>query len=115
MAGIVRQLWAAGRLRLLTSGEVDLADEATLAKAVDLLAEFTPAERQTIASKAVELGADAAIVTTLVNLATGEVIEVSAKPPRRWPWAWVLMIGGVAAVGVGSAAGYRARQRNRLS
>lgn len=115
MAGVLSQIVAAGRLRLLVSGEVDVANEALLAKAMALLADFTPEERQFIGAKAVELGADEATVATLINLAAGEVIQVVGKPPRRYWWLWLLG-GGAAAVGVGSAAGLRARrQRRRLA
>lgn len=110
----LRQLWIAGRLRILASGEIDLTDEATLAKAVELLDGFSSAQRQEIADKAVELGADAAVITTLVNLATGEVIEVGAKAPTRRPWWLAATIGGALAVGIGGAAGLRARRGRRL-
>ena len=116
MASTLQIIFAAGRLRLLVGGDVDLSDGAVLARATELLAEFSPSERQTVAAKAVELGADAAVVQALLGLVTGEVIEVSGRAPRRWPWwAW-LAIGTTAAAAVGGVAGYRARRgRGRLA
>jgi hypothetical protein len=107
--------YRAAKLRFLVSGDVDLADEATLATAVELLADLTPEDRASVIAMAVELGADPTVLQTLVSLVVGEVITVVAKPPRRW-WPWLL-----AAATAGAAGGYtihrvrRGRRRLGLS
>lgn len=113
MAGPLKQLLAAGRLRLLASGEVDLADETVLAKALEVLAEFTPEERAAIGEQAVQMGADATVIMALISTAAGEVIEVTGRLRKRWPWWWFAAGLGAAAVGVGGATGYASRRRRR--
>lgn len=111
MASALKILYTAGRLRVLVSGEIDLADPATLAKATSLLEGLTPEERGQVAAKAVELGADATLVQALLGVVGGEVIEVSSRPPRKTrPW-WMWLAGGTAiAATIGGVAGYRARR-----
>ena len=108
MASTLSILWAAGRLRVLASGGLDLADPDILTRVIELLGEFTPEERQEIGARAVALGAEQAVITALLNLVGGEVIIVSGKAPK-FPWPWVIG-GSLVAAAAGGVAAYTARR-----
>jgi hypothetical protein len=114
MASALNIAWVAGRLRVFAAGELDLADERTLARVTDLLAEYTSEERAQIGAQAIEFGADAFVVQGLMNLVGGEVIEVTSRAPRTRSWWWLAIVGGVAAVGLGVGTGLNARRRRRV-
>lgn len=111
MASTVKIIVDAGRLRVLLGGTVDLADETMLARALDILAGYTPDEQTLVAAKAVELGADPIVVQSIMGILTPEVIEIHGRAPRRGRvWLWLaLLVGGAAATGGG--LGYRDRRR----
>jgi hypothetical protein len=109
VAGALSKAWAAAKLKALATGEFGLADDALLGEVIELLVEFTPEERSEIGAKAVELGADPAVITSFLNLVGGEVITVTSTAPRRGlAWWWIL--AALGAAGAGGYAVYRARR-----
>lgn len=111
LAGTLGILWAAGKLRVLASGEVDLADPDVLARVVELLSEFSPEERADIGVKAVAMGAEQAVITALLNLVGGEVIVVTDKAPK-FPWPWVIG-GALVAATAGGVVAHRSYRKRR--
>lgn len=115
MASTLSKALAAGRLAALASGQTSVDDQAFLDKALGILADFEPAERREVADTAVRLGADPAIIMTIMNLAGGEVINVVGQLPRRGAFWWWLLGGAAVAAGATGYAVHRSRKRRRLA